>query len=234
MKNKWAMAQEAECNFWLEKKGKIVDPHYREEIRLRSLRVENWLRKISADVSFDRVLEIGGGATQLIDYFQSKEKHALDPLSDFFQRVFVSVLNPLVSWQKGKSEELPYSDGYFDAVVICNVIDHTDNPSKTLKEIYRVLKKGGLVYISVNAYSGLVLAYKFVHREIEHPHVYSHQGLKQLCIDNGFTVVDEKLDDDGQLKRFEEVVCSNRIKALVHDVCLKMNFYHYSEFIIRK
>lgn len=234
MKKRWEVAQQAEKNFWLDQKKKILDPRYRKEIKLRALRIENWFNKIEKNVSSKRLFEIGGGATQLIDHFPSKEKHALDPLSALYQKEFGSVLDPNVIWKEGRSEELPYADEYFDVVVICNVIDHTAYPEKTMSEIRRVLKKGGLVYISVNSHTGILFLYKFLNRETEHPHVYSHKRLKKLCLNSGFAVADEKLDDEGQQKRFTEVIPANIIKRIVHDFLLKMNNYHFSELILRK
>jgi len=44
--------------------------------------------------------------------------------------------------------KLPYESNYFDVVVLCEVIEHFNfNPLPTLKEINRVLKPGGFLYI---------------------------------------------------------------------------------------
>ncbi len=46
--------------------------------------------------------------------------------------------------------QLPYDSGTFDAVIICEVIEHLNfNPLPVLKEINRVLKKGGYIYIGM-------------------------------------------------------------------------------------
>jgi SAM-dependent methyltransferase len=43
---------------------------------------------------------------------------------------------------------LPYESGFFDAVILCEVIEHFNfNPLPSLKEINRVLKPGGILYI---------------------------------------------------------------------------------------
>jgi ubiquinone/menaquinone biosynthesis C-methylase UbiE len=46
------------------------------------------------------------------------------------------------------AEKLPFEDGYFDAVTAFEVIEHVSNPYDTLSEIYRVLKRGGSLFIS--------------------------------------------------------------------------------------
>jgi ubiquinone/menaquinone biosynthesis C-methylase UbiE len=46
------------------------------------------------------------------------------------------------------AEEIPFPDNYFDAITAFEVIEHVQNPEKTLDEIYRVLKLGGDLFIS--------------------------------------------------------------------------------------
>lgn len=49
-------------------------------------------------------------------------------------------------------EKLPFKSNYFDEVVCKNVLEHLTNPGFALKEMYRVLKKGGkLLLITDNA-----------------------------------------------------------------------------------
>lgn len=45
------------------------------------------------------------------------------------------------------SESIPLKDDFFDIVICTNSFHHYLHPDKVLKEIYRLLKKGGKVYI---------------------------------------------------------------------------------------
>ena len=45
--------------------------------------------------------------------------------------------------------ELPYPDNTFDAAILSEVLEHLDDDVSALKEIYRVLKPGGVVVITV-------------------------------------------------------------------------------------
>lgn len=43
----------------------------------------------------------------------------------------------------------PFRDGVFDAVVMCHSLEHTNRPDKPLLNANRVLKKGGMIGVSV-------------------------------------------------------------------------------------
>lgn len=44
---------------------------------------------------------------------------------------------------------LPFSDNYFDFVICSSVLEHTSFPEETIKEIFRVLRPGGRIFLSV-------------------------------------------------------------------------------------
>ncbi len=46
------------------------------------------------------------------------------------------------------TDDLPYSDAFFDYVICCEVIEHIHNPWKLIAEIKRVLKPSGRLIIS--------------------------------------------------------------------------------------
>lgn len=48
----------------------------------------------------------------------------------------------------GKLEDIKFPDSYFDAVVMIELIEHTQNPAIFLKEVYRILKPGGIILIT--------------------------------------------------------------------------------------
>ncbi len=56
-------------------------------------------------------------------------------------------LSRYIFFQKGRAEELPFSDEVFDAVFIAFGIRNVPNIKKGISEIYRVLKEGGKIVI---------------------------------------------------------------------------------------
>ncbi|MEI3613027.1 class I SAM-dependent methyltransferase [Pseudogracilibacillus sp. SO30301A] len=50
-----------------------------------------------------------------------------------------------IRFQQGDVNQLPYSNNYYDGIMVINVLEWTDNPAKSLKEIKRILKINGIM-----------------------------------------------------------------------------------------
>jgi SAM-dependent methyltransferase len=76
---------------------------------------------------------------------------------------------------------LPFRDGTFDGALCMNVLEHVRQPEACLKEIYRVLKREGFVYVMVPLFA----------REHQMPHDYfryTSYGIRYLLERCGFAV----------------------------------------------
>ncbi len=123
---------------------------------------------------------------------------------------------PLV---QGVAESLPFENNQFDFVNVGEVIEHVRDPKQVLKEIYRVLKPGGHVYVSVHnrfgmydthfhvyflgwmprAWTSVYLSLLGRHKDyakavdfqnIREMHYYSYSAFKRLAEEKGFKVQD--------------------------------------------
>ncbi len=54
-----------------------------------------------------------------------------------------------IRFQQGDVNQLPYPDNYFDGGMVINVLEWTDNPSKSLKEIKRILTNNGVLCVGI-------------------------------------------------------------------------------------
>lgn len=52
-----------------------------------------------------------------------------------------------IDLQKGIAEAIPFPDSSFDLVMLDNVLEHVGDRAKSLSEVRRVLKPGGLLYL---------------------------------------------------------------------------------------
>jgi ubiquinone/menaquinone biosynthesis C-methylase UbiE len=92
-----------------------------------------------------KVLDVGSGPFPSALCFKDCEVYSLDPLIDSY----VSAGYPLHCYDsRGKfvcaqAENIPFEDGFFDAVVSVNAIDHVNDFAATAMELKRVLKTGG-------------------------------------------------------------------------------------------
>lgn len=117
-----------------------------------SLRNPNWLilrhRRQIFDEGMKRlpssglaVLDVGGRLQPYREALGARAKSylAVDPET-----------NPLVS-AAANAEALPFRDGQFDLVICTQVLEYVPEPARAVAEIRRVLRKGGLAFISVPA-----------------------------------------------------------------------------------
>jgi SAM-dependent methyltransferase len=92
-----------------------------------------------------RLLDIGSGPFPSSLVFKDCETFSLDPLMD----AYVAAGYPIHCYEqrarfvKSMAESMPFENGFFDAVISVNAIDHVNDFGETAKEIKRVLKPNG-------------------------------------------------------------------------------------------
>lgn len=101
-----------------------------------------------------KVLDIGCGRgyyTKLTSLFPFvKEIQSIDANPEYVKRAKKNVGNDKrITIQTGSIYKLPFKDNYFDSIIASEILEHLDDDKKALKELYRVLKKGGILLVSV-------------------------------------------------------------------------------------
>lgn len=95
------------------------------------------------DYQFKKILDIGCGPRGSLEWCKNSDiAIGLDPLADNYKS-----LNPNLSAMKlvkANAEFIPFKDSVFDIVTSFNSLDHVDEIDKTIFEIKRITKKGGL------------------------------------------------------------------------------------------
>lgn len=91
----------------------------------------------------------------------------------------------------GTLTEAAYPDDYFDVVTASEVIEHVEDPAEVLREIARILRPKGLLWMTTpngNGISTKVLGTNWsVIAPPEHLHLFSAKGLRKLLTEAGFS-----------------------------------------------
>lgn len=116
----------------------------------------------------EKVLELGcgqgGNAIFIKKYFQQIEYHGIDIIPE---DEIPSIINYKVIDLENHS--LPYSKEYFNIIIFTHVIEHLKSPMLLGKEINRVLKKGGRIYIETPNWTTMFVPSFGFHREQHNP-----------------------------------------------------------------
>lgn len=96
------------------------------------------------------ILDIGCGAGHGSERLSKKYKkvYGVDISEDAIKYAKENWSQSNIEFKVGSALEIPFTDNYFDVVAAFEVFEHLDDWRKFLEEIKRVLKPGGMVYIS--------------------------------------------------------------------------------------
>lgn len=114
--------------------------------------LEGIIQKFRSSQSAIRILDVGcgtGGNLEMLKKFGEAEGVDLsDDALEFCRSKNLTV-------HKGLAEKLPFADESFDVVTALDVVEHLDDDEAGLKEMFRVLKRGGKTLIFVPAFMWL-------------------------------------------------------------------------------
>lgn len=123
---------------------KLLFPTYRNRYRF----IQSALAQYG---SFDKGLSLGTGEG---DYDAMIAKHCKELVACDINEAdvaFAKILNaevPNLSYQVENALDLTFADNSFDLLVSAEVIEHVGQPARMVQEIARVLKPGGIAFIT--------------------------------------------------------------------------------------
>ncbi len=148
---RWKIAQESEKEYWSDyDNDSILQESQGRNPERAKMMLEKWKPIIDINEK-SKILQIGCGPEDVINYFQIGELHSIDPLADFYQERF-KLDYKKSGLVKGTGENLPFPDKYFDIVILANVLDHVQSPDKVLREIKRVMKDNAVFHFEIFIY----------------------------------------------------------------------------------
>ncbi len=144
-----------------------------------------------------KLLDIGCGPGTIsnISYYEKmKNTHTIYGI-DFIKQHVQIMKNrfPQGTFIEGNAEKIPFSNKYFDTIIIRHVLEHVDNPQKVISEIKRVCKKDAKIFIAV-PHEKLekimnVLTPHYMEKGHHHQRVFTPNMLENMLKKNRFDVV---------------------------------------------
>ncbi len=165
----------------------MVDPDYVREEKGRTEQARIVLSRIGKFKSRGRLLDVGCGP----GFFLAEAKRrgwevAGADLSAWAKQYCKEHYGIEVA--RGSLEEAAWPDQSFDVIVMNDVLEHLTDPRKTLREIRRLLKNDGIVYIStpdINSFFSRVLGARWWGINKYHLFYFSRKTIERLFDSSG-------------------------------------------------
>lgn len=117
----------------------------------RKLPLPKYFDELIGDKKEVNIAEIGSGMFCTIGNYKDGIKvnmYPSDVLANEYNQMLKEVnIKPLVPVKYEDMENLTYPENFFDIVHCVNALDHTTNILVALREMYRVTKPGGYIYL---------------------------------------------------------------------------------------
>lgn len=120
-------------------------------------------------------IDVGGGLTTPLRWLPGRTA-CVDPLAEHYASRFPLPVRR-VTYLSGQGEDLPFVSGTADLVVCTNCIDHTDDPHAVVRELARVLRPGGWLWLTCEE------SLPTRRRNAGHPHSLDRGAIRDLVRD---------------------------------------------------
>ena len=150
------------------------------------------------NTSCETLLDVGCGTGFLIDLL-AKQRSANYCGLDLSEEMIKIARGKNISGAEfliGSAEQLPYPDGSFDVVTCSQSFHHYPHPEKAMQEAYRVLKPGGLYFLSDTGIGGIGawidnhILFKLMNSG--DCHTTNRKGIARMMEKTGFSVIQSR------------------------------------------
>jgi len=181
------------------------------------------------------LLDLGAKHVHALDYNEKFIKPATERFSQTAQ------YNGRWTFKVGTLLDLPYEDSFFDFVACQGVIHHTSDPLKSLSETARILKTGGISYITLPGSQGVLgrLVMELLRDEYQNNQFFNEIISNELSVELILNWIDyllEELDENSNntpaarqfLLSLKELIDIDLIQT-IKDRCMAPTYETYTE-----
>jgi ubiquinone/menaquinone biosynthesis C-methylase UbiE len=84
-----------------------------------------------------------------------------------------------VTYMQADAQNMPFEADSFDMVISCETIEHVPDPREAVREMYRVCRPGGVLYLTTPNYLNFMGLY-LIYAAVRHPGLKSSQPLDEI------------------------------------------------------
>ena len=154
--------------------------------------------KFCRDKIQGRVLDVGCGdgffTAQILQRFNLKNVYGLDISSKAVD--LARLKHPEINFQQSALNHIPEETNSIDSITMIEVIEHLVDIEGTLKELFRVMKPGGILLIATTDFNWLkqvIIAIFFFEKYFypTNPHIrfFKKSTLADILSKNGFSII---------------------------------------------
>jgi ubiquinone/menaquinone biosynthesis C-methylase UbiE len=175
----------------IEQYSTVEDPDYMKEIEGRRRTFQRELARLEQFVPPPaKLLDIGSYTGVFLEVAQAKGYQAVGmDLNQWALRIARSCGYTVIRAPIGA---LPFRPKSYDCVTLWDVIEHLNEPKTSLKEIYRVLRPGGILALTthdVESFSARRMGPRYPFLMLMHASHFSRKTLTQMLQQAGFSEI---------------------------------------------
>jgi SAM-dependent methyltransferase len=109
-------------------------------------------------------------------------------LSEFGAKKIAERFGPEHAFQ-GQLEDAPFADGSFQAITMCDFLEHVRDPASVLRRANTLLRPGGRIALTVphvGSLSQRTMGMRWTNYKVEHLYYFTKKNLEQLLEKMGF------------------------------------------------
>ncbi|MCR4324166.1 MAG: class I SAM-dependent methyltransferase [Candidatus Curtissbacteria bacterium] len=177
----------------------------------KPLPLVDYLLPLIGDKKEVKIVDVGSGPFSMIGSYLPGIKVEIYHCDkqDFSEYWGKRQLTSVISVEQQNMEKLTYPDGFFDIVHCLNALDHTKNAKESVKEMIRVCKVGGWVYINC-ALDQLSTGYLH-HWNAKQDGIFTNNTETFDLKDFGFQI---QFINNGGESRYNQIICTLQKKEL--------------------